>query len=105
VTREALYNAVRHGQPQRVQVDVCFEEESCRVKISDDGSGFDFASPATSSAGHYGLIGMRERVERIGGKFILSSRIGAGTDLVIEVPRTSRTAAAARRDEVPERTL
>jgi ligand-binding sensor domain-containing protein/two-component sensor histidine kinase len=102
VTREALYNAVRHGQPHRVQVDVCYEERRCRVKISDDGSGFDFASLATSSAGHYGLIGMRERVERIGGKFVLDSRIGAGTDLVIEVPRKP---AAARHDEVPERTL
>jgi ligand-binding sensor domain-containing protein/signal transduction histidine kinase len=102
VTREALYNAVRHGQPHRVQVDVCFEEQRCKVKISDDGSGFDFVSLATSSAGHYGLIGMRERVERIGGKFILNSRIGAGTDLVIEVPRKP---AAARNDEVPEMTL
>lgn len=102
VTREALYNAVRHGQPHRVQVDVRFEEQRCRVKISDDGSGFDFASLATSSAGHYGLIGMRERVERIGGKFVLNSRIGAGTDLVIEVPRKP---AAARNDEVPEMTL
>jgi len=107
VTREALYNAVRHGQPKHVQVNVCFEERSCRVKISDDGSGFDFSSLATSSighssAGHYGLLGMRERVERIGGKFVLNSRLGAGTDLMIEVPRTPPT---ARRDDVAERTL
>jgi ligand-binding sensor domain-containing protein/signal transduction histidine kinase len=104
VTREALYNAVRHGQPQRVEVEVCYNEQSCNVKISDDGSGFDFASLAESSKGHYGLIGMRERVERIGGKFILNSRIGRGTNLVIEVPRKPQ-AARKGKDEVPEMKL
>jgi signal transduction histidine kinase len=102
VTREALYNAVRHGQPRHVKVDVCFEEQRCRVKVSDDGAGFDFASLAASSRGHYGLIGMRERMQRIGGKFVLNSRPGAGTDVVIEVPRVP---AAAERDEVREGTL
>ncbi|MGA7294313.1 MAG: two-component regulator propeller domain-containing protein [Terriglobales bacterium] len=103
VAREALYNAVRHGQPRRVQLDVCFGEQSCEVKISDDGSGFDFttaaASSAVSSAGHYGLIGMRERVERIGGKLVVNSRIGRGTDLVIEVPRKP---SGSHQNEVPE---
>jgi ligand-binding sensor domain-containing protein/two-component sensor histidine kinase len=102
VTREALYNAVRHGQPRRVQVAVCFEEQSCRVKVSDDGTGFDFVSLAASSRGHYGLIGMRERMQRIGGKFVLNSQPGAGTDLVIEVQRASEVAG---RGEVREKTL
>ena len=102
VTREALYNAVRHGQPQRVKVEVCFEERRCTVKVSDDGAGFDFASLAASSRGHYGLIGMRERMQRIGGKFVLDSRPGAGTNLVIEVPHAS---VAAGRGEVQERAL
>jgi signal transduction histidine kinase len=44
---------------------------------------------------HYGLIGIRERVERIGGKFRLNSEIGAGTELSIEVPRG--TDATAKR--------
>src|SRR6202453_2734281 len=105
VTREALYNAVRHGQPHRVQVEVCYEERCCRVKISDDGSGFDFASIASSSTGHYGLIGMRERVERIGGKFILNSLIGSGTDLLIEVPRNLTAVRNDNNDDVRERTL
>jgi ligand-binding sensor domain-containing protein/signal transduction histidine kinase len=105
VTREALYNAVRHGQPHRVQVEVCYEERCCRVKISDDGSGFDFASVASSSTGHYGLIGMRERVERIGGKLILNSRIGSGTDLLIEVPRNLTALRSHNNDDVRERTL
>jgi ligand-binding sensor domain-containing protein/two-component sensor histidine kinase len=102
VTREALYNAVRHGQPHRVQVDVCYERQRCMVKISDDGSGFDFTSLAAGANGHYGLMGMRERMQRIGGTFLLKSRIGAGTDLVIEVPRKP---PAPLQDEVPEMML
>jgi signal transduction histidine kinase len=104
-TREALYNAVRHGQPHIVRVEACFEDQWCRVKISDDGSGFDFASMVKSSTGHYGLIGMRERVERVGGKFILNSRIGAGTDLVIEVPRNLTAPGNDNHGDVREITL
>jgi signal transduction histidine kinase len=102
VTREALYNAVRHGQPHRVRVEVFYERQRCLVKISDDGSGFDFASLAAGVNGHFGLMGMRERMQRIGGTFLLKSRIGAGTDLEIGVPRKP---AAPRHDEVPEMML
>jgi signal transduction histidine kinase len=102
VTREALHNAVRHARPHHVQLEIRFEEQCCSVKVSDDGIGFDVANLASSPAGHYGLIGMRERVEKIGGEFILNSRIGAGTDLVIEIPRK---AAVARSSEIQEMTL
>jgi len=102
LVREALYNAVRHGQPRRVQVDVGYERQRCLVKISDDGSGFDFAPPSAAATGHYGLLGMRERMERIGGTFLVKSRIGTGTDLVIGVPRNP---TVPRQDEVPEMKL
>jgi ligand-binding sensor domain-containing protein/signal transduction histidine kinase len=86
VAREALYNSVRHGHPRKVELGVRFDENSCCVEVRDDGSGFD---PATlsSATGHYGLIGMKERVERIGGKFVLRSQVGEGTELMIQVPR------------------
>jgi len=44
VAREALYNAVRHGQPSRVQLEICFEKDKCSVKVQDDGLGFDPAA-------------------------------------------------------------
>jgi signal transduction histidine kinase len=56
---------------------------------------------SSTTAGHYGLIGMKERVERIGGKFILKSRVGEGTQLTIQVPRK----AALTQERVPEMTL
>jgi signal transduction histidine kinase len=97
VAREALYNAVRHGQPTKVELDAEFEPQRCTVKVSDNGSGFDPAGLAASQNGHYGLLGIRERVERVGGKFTLHSRVGVGTELIIEVP----CAVAETTTEVP----
>ncbi|HEX4426182.1 MAG TPA: two-component regulator propeller domain-containing protein [Terriglobales bacterium] len=86
VAREALYNSIRHGHPRKVDLGVSFDENSFSVDVRDDGSGFDPAM-LSSATGHYGLIGMKERVERIGGKFVLRSQTGKGTELMIQVPR------------------
>jgi signal transduction histidine kinase len=87
VAREALYNSVRHGRPRRVDVAVRFDENRCSVEVRDDGLGFDPLVLSSAPSGHYGLIGMKERVERIGGTFVLKSRVGEGTELMIQVPR------------------
>ena len=92
--REALYNSVRHAQPKNVELSASFEENTCRVKVRDDGSGFDPTTLSRLPENHYGLIGIKERVERIGGSFSLNSEIGAGTELCIEVPRRSAASAA-----------
>jgi len=87
VVREALHNAVRHGQPREVQVGIDFGKNEFSVQVRDDGRGFDPATVSASSNGHYGLIGMRERVKRIGGTLALKSRAGVGTELTLQVPR------------------
>jgi len=87
VVREAIYNSVRHGHPQHIQLDLAFENDGCRVKVSDDGTGFDAQKSGSSHNGHYGLLGMKERVERIGGQLNVSSRIGDGTEVAFFVPR------------------
>jgi signal transduction histidine kinase len=92
VTREAMYNALRHGAPTRVGVGIRFDNSRCTVSVCDDGSGFDPAIASSLPAGHYGLIGMKERVERAGGKLTISSRSGSGTELTIEIPRDVRAA-------------
>jgi ligand-binding sensor domain-containing protein/signal transduction histidine kinase len=101
VAREALYNSVRHGRPHKVKLRVCFDENGCGVEVRDDGSGFDPALLSSTTTGHYGLIGMKERVERIGGKFVLRSQPGSGTDLTIQVPRK----AIAAQEKVTGMTL
>jgi len=93
VAREAIYNSVRHAQPKTVELSLRFEDDKCRVGVRDDGSGFDPAMLSRLPEHHYGLIGIRERVERIGGKFSLHSAVGVGTDLSIEVPRSSGASA------------
>jgi signal transduction histidine kinase len=88
ITREALYNSVRHGQPSAVTVDLSFNEEHVAIEVRDDGRGFD--ARADSHGGkHYGVIGMRERVERLGGKFTLRTQVGRGTTVLIEIAKQS----------------
>jgi ligand-binding sensor domain-containing protein/signal transduction histidine kinase len=89
VVREAIYNAVRHGRASKVQVEVDFDNDSCAVKVRDDGTGFDPESASSLAAGHYGLIGMKERITRVGGKLTLSSRPGGGAEVAFHIPRGS----------------
>jgi ligand-binding sensor domain-containing protein/signal transduction histidine kinase len=101
VAREAIYNAVRHGQPNRVQLGLRFEEDNCSVKVQDDGLGFDPAMVPYLPAGHYGLVGIKERVSRMGGRLTLNSSTGAGTELIIQIPRKHSIPS----DEAPGVTL
>lgn len=86
LVQEALNNAVHHGEAQRVAVEVSEEAGSLRVRISDDGKGFD---PEARTDG-FGLIGMRERAELAGGTLELRSAPGAGTTIVATIPATHR---------------
>jgi ligand-binding sensor domain-containing protein/signal transduction histidine kinase len=87
VVREALHNAMRHGQPNKVQVDIGFEEREFSVQVRDDGCGFDPEAASSQPNGHYGLVGIRERATRIGGVLTLNSESGVGTELTLSVPR------------------
>jgi len=87
VVREALHNAVRHGQPAKVQVSIDFGTNEFSVRVHDDGRGFDPAIVSASPNGHYGLVGIQERVKRLGGELTLNSRTGAGTEVTLRVPR------------------
>ena len=92
VLQEALSNAYRHGGASRVSVRVGrladVEGRQLRMEIADDGSGFDAAggTGAAAGAGHFGLAGMRDRAEMIGGGLSVHSVPGKGTTIVVEVP-------------------
>lgn len=86
LVQEALNNAVNHGEAQRVVVEVSEERGSLRVRVSDDGKGFD---PETRTNG-FGLVGMRERAELAGGTLELRSTPGQGTTIVAEIPAVHR---------------
>jgi nitrate/nitrite-specific signal transduction histidine kinase len=86
VTREALQNAIRHAAPQQLSVVLSFDRRDLRVEIEDDGCGFDASIIHSSNGRHYGLIGMRERVEKLGGVFGLTSSPGKGTQVHFSIP-------------------
>jgi signal transduction histidine kinase len=94
VAREAVYNAVRHAQPKEVRLQVFFEDHKIRMRVADDGCGFDPEEALAVAGEHFGIVGMRERTERLGGSFHLSSTPGSGTELVFEAP--VRSAAAEK---------
>jgi signal transduction histidine kinase/ligand-binding sensor domain-containing protein len=94
VAREAVYNAVKHAHPREVRVRAHLEEERIQLSVTDDGCGFDPEEEFSAVGEHFGLVGMRERTERLGGRFEIRSRPGFGTELRVEVP--VRTAAAEK---------
>jgi ligand-binding sensor domain-containing protein/signal transduction histidine kinase len=96
VVREALHNAIRHGQPGSVRVMIDFGRYEFTVRVRDNGRGFDPESVSTASNGHYGLVGMRERMKRIGGTLALKSESGAGTELTLHIPRKEVAVTGAK---------
>ena len=100
VVREAIYNAVRHGRPNRVKLEIAFGKNNCSVRILDDGSGFEPGDLSSLPLGHYGLVGMQERVQRVGGKLVLSSRSGAGTEVRFHVPRRATSSSDEKEIQV-----
>lgn len=93
VTQEALTNIEKHARAGEVQLRLVFGRQGVRLRISDDGRGFDAQAVSLHPKRGIGLRNMRERVESIGGLFALHSRPGR-TDVVADVP-----AAALRRFE------
>lgn len=81
IVREAANNAARHGGAGTIRLEVT-AAGALRVRIADDGRGFDTAGAATG----FGLVSMRERAEAVGGRLEVRSRPGEGTEVEVEIP-------------------
>jgi signal transduction histidine kinase len=97
IVQEAVANAVRHAEASTVSITLAFRPRALRVTIADDGRGFRVEPDFRAYAGHWGLLGMRERAQQIGAKLRVSSVPGRGTTATLEVPLE---AAAAERSLV-----
>jgi len=86
LVQEALNNAAQHGGTDRAKVEAIESGEKLRLRISDQGDGFD---PSARTDG-FGLIGMRERVSLAGGTLELQSAPGTGTTIVAVLPARRR---------------
>jgi prepilin-type processing-associated H-X9-DG protein len=86
IGQEALTNAVRHAQAQRIEMNLAFGDGHVRLSVRDDGRGFHGESAEVSPAAHFGLAGIRERVRHLGGELRLRSGAGQGTEVIVDVP-------------------
>ncbi len=94
IGQEALLNAARYAQASRIEVLLAFEERTLKMRVADDGVGFDIEKPPASRGG-FGLLGMRERTAELSGTLNVASELGKGTIVTLEVP--VRGCAAAQR--------
>jgi len=82
IVQEALTNASKHGSAKRAVVEISERDATVQLSVRDDGNGFD---PEAKTDG-FGLLGMRERVELLGGKLRLDSAPGSGTTVHVSIP-------------------
>ncbi|MFL6063304.1 MAG: sensor histidine kinase [Friedmanniella sp.] len=82
ITREAVSNAVRHGEARRLQVTLLREGEQRRLAIADDGKGFDVERALTRASG-YGLISMRDRARALPGSLEVDAEYGSGSVVTV----------------------
>jgi signal transduction histidine kinase len=87
ICQEALSNVARHAQASAVLVELRADERELRISIEDDGGGFDPAAPVTDEKRkHWGLLGIRERAELLGGSATIESAVGKGTRVEVRIP-------------------
>jgi signal transduction histidine kinase len=84
IYKELLHNIARHAHARAVRIDLTSRRDEIELVVSDDGCGFDSSAVRLGT----GLRSMRERAERLGGRFDLTSTRGAGTTATLVVPRT-----------------
>jgi signal transduction histidine kinase len=88
IGREALANAFWHSGAGNIDLLLVYSAHELRVLVGDDGCGIDPEVLQSGREGHWGLSGMRERAQRIGGKLKISSRTGSGTQVELRLPST-----------------
>ena len=90
VAREAIRNAANHACPQHIRIRMSFESGEACMEVIDDGRGFAPSPDRAGAQGHFGILGMRERIEQLGGSFLLNSSPGRGTSVVARLPLARR---------------
>jgi signal transduction histidine kinase len=87
ITREALTNAFLHADAQVIDVEIVYSHAELRVIIRDDGRGIDSEIlQAGGRPGHWGLLGMRERAQKIRATLRISSSPRSGTEIDLRIP-------------------
>ena len=85
IVRELTLNAIRHGKASTVKVAGSIEDAKLLFSVRDNGCGFDPATAPGGEQGHYGLLGIHERVNSFEGKLTLDSVPGKGTKVTVHL--------------------
>jgi signal transduction histidine kinase/streptogramin lyase len=87
IGREAIVNSFSHSNGTMVEVEINFDHTGVRLRVRDDGKGIPAGTLGSARLdGHWGISGMRERAEKIGGQFKIWNRPGTGTEVELKVP-------------------
>ncbi|MEI6032959.1 MAG: sensor histidine kinase [Verrucomicrobiae bacterium] len=98
VAQEALNNVSRHAHASRAEVSIRFVDGIICMEITDNGSGFDVeATPDGNKPARLGLLGMRERVEMVGGTLLMDSVPGSATTIRVEIPSGNASAGKSQK--------
>jgi signal transduction histidine kinase len=84
IIQEALQNVAAHACARRAWIALDFSTQALTLTVSDDGRGFD--AQAVQANGHFGLLGMRERAESLGGVFAVATQPGKGAHVQVWIP-------------------
>src|SRR5208283_5189559 len=85
ITQEALANALKHSEAKKIIVALSYEPSQVQLRLHDNGNGFDLLTAGQAASGHFGLLDMRERAEKIGARFFLTSCPGQGTEILLVI--------------------
>jgi signal transduction histidine kinase/ligand-binding sensor domain-containing protein len=86
IAQEAVTNTVKHAHAKEVWIQLAMDNGKLKMRVTDNGEGFEQTDAFSEIGGHFGLLGMRERAERLGGELLLHSEPGEGTEVEVTVP-------------------
>jgi len=102
MTQELLTNVIRHAKASHVTIRLGIQESVVALRVEDDGVGFasSSSSSSSSSSDRYGLRGIQERTELLGGQLVIDSQPGEGTRVTVTIPLP--TSSAQETDTIPK---
>ncbi|HJO59955.1 MAG TPA: cyclic nucleotide-binding domain-containing protein [SAR202 cluster bacterium] len=91
IIRQSVLNSVEHANPEMIQVEIIWKQEGISFFVKDNGVGFNQSSiDNVPEAGHFGLLNLKLRTERVGGSVNIISAEGKGTNVIGSIPITRR---------------
>ena len=91
IIRQSVLNSIEHANPEMIQVEIMWKQEGISFFVKDNGVGFNQSSiDNVPEAGHFGLLNLKLRTERVGGSVNIISAEGKGTSVIGNIPITRR---------------